>query len=56
MAKTQMSGKELDRVLKSFLDAMNVGNNGKIVTIEHGELAFEDGESYFNVAQLEQEE
>ncbi len=54
MAKTPMSGKELDRVLKSFLDAENADNNDKILYIRHGELAFETEEALFSVTPLTQ--
>ena len=46
---TTMSGKELDRVLKQFLDIQNADNNDKILCIYQGELAVEDGEAYFDV-------
>ena len=52
MAKTPMSGKELDRVLKAINDAANADNNGKVIYIRRGELAFEDGEALFDVTEL----
>lgn len=50
--QTEMSGKEIDRVLKAINDAANTDNNNKVVYIRRGELAFEDGETLFDVAEL----
>ena len=49
---TQMSGKEIDRVLKAINDAENTDNNGKVIYIRRGELAFEDGDALFAVTEL----
>lgn len=49
---TMMSGKEIDRVLKAINDAEDEKNNNKVIYIRRGELAFEDGETLFSVAQL----
>lgn len=49
---TQMSGKEIDRVLKAINDAENADNNNKVIYIRNGELAFEYGEILFSVAEL----
>ena len=49
---TQMSGKEIDRVLKAINDAENADNNGKVICIRNGELVFEDPEAFFDVAVL----
>ena len=49
---TSMSGKEIDRVLKAIHDAENTDNNDKVIYIRHGELAFEDGETLFDVTPL----
>lgn len=53
MIDTDMSGRIIDIALKAFLDAMNTDNNGKVVYINRGELAFEDGELLFDVTPLE---
>jgi len=50
--KTMMSGAEIDRNLKAILDAQNQENNGLVIYIRKGELAFEDGEVLFDVAEL----
>ena len=50
---TQMSGKEIDRVLKAFHDAEDTDNNGLILYIRHGELAFDTEENLFTVMELE---
>lgn len=49
---TQMSGKEIDRVLKAINDAENQNNNGLIIYIRHGELAFDTEENLFTVIEL----
>lgn len=49
---TQMSGRAIDLNLKRILNAMNTENNDKVVYIENGELAFEDGELLFEVEEL----
>ena len=49
---TMMSGKEIDRVLKAINDAANTNNNGKVMYIRRGEIAFEDGEILFDVTEL----
>ena len=49
---TSMSSKELDRVLKAILDAQDEDNNDKVIYIRNGELAFEDGETFFDVVEL----
>ena len=50
---TQMSGKEIDRVLKAINDAENTDNNGLIIYIRRGELAFDTYENLFTVEELE---
>lgn len=50
--RTNMSGREVDRVLKAINDAENADNNGKVICIRNGEFSFEDGEEYFDVAVL----
>ena len=47
---TDMSGREIDKNLRAILAAMNTNNNGKVIYIKRGELAFEDGDLLFNVA------
>ena len=49
---TNMSGKELDRVLKAINDAENTDNNGLIIYIRNGQLAFDTEENLFTVVQL----
>lgn len=50
--KTDMSGKEIDRVLKAFHDAENEDNNGLILYIRRGEIAFDTEENLFTVETL----
>lgn len=50
---TTMSGSEIDRTIRAFLNAMNADNNGKVIYIKDGNLAFEDGETLFNVTDTE---
>ena len=50
--QTDMSGKEIDRVLKAINDAENTDNNDKVIYIRRGELAFEDGSVLFSVTEL----
>lgn len=50
--QTDMSGKEIDRVLKAFHDAENEDNNGLILYIRRGELAFDTEENLFTVETL----
>ena len=49
---TLMSGKEIDRVLKAINDARNTDNNDKVIYIRKGEIAFENGETLFDVTEL----
>lgn len=51
---TDMSGKTIDKTLKAFLNAQNTDNNGKIICIRNGKLAFEDGDDYFTIAEWEE--
>ena len=55
MSQTTMSGAELDRVLRAFLDAQNAENNGKLLYIRGGNLAFATEEELFTVTKLEPE-
>ena len=50
--QTDMSGKEIDRVLKALHDAENADNNGLILYIRRGELAFDTEENLFTVETL----
>ena len=50
--KTDMSGKEIDRVLKAFHDAENAENDGLILYIRHGEIAFDTYENLFTIETL----
>ena len=51
--ETEMSGKEISRVLKAICDAENPDNNGLILYIRRGELAFDTEENLFTVVKLE---
>lgn len=51
--KSNSSGKSIDKNLKAILDAINEDNNGKVLYIRKGELAFEDGEILFDITPLE---
>lgn len=51
--QTDMSGKEIDRVLKAIHDAENTENNGLILYIRRGEIAFDTEENLFTVVELE---
>ena len=51
--QTDMSGKEIDRVLKALHDAENADNNGLILYIRRGEIAFDTEENLFTVVELE---
>ena len=55
MSQTPMSGAELDRVLRAFLDAQNAENNDKLLYIRGGNLAFATEEELFTVVKLEPE-
>ena len=50
--QTDMSGKEIDRVLKAICDAENVENNGLILYIRGGEIAFDTYENLFTIETL----
>lgn len=50
--KTDMSGQEIDRVLKALHDAENADNNGLILYIRRGELAFDTEENLFTIETL----
>ena len=51
--KTEMSGKKIDETMRKILSALNTANNGKVIYIRRGELAFEDGEKLFDVTPIE---
>lgn len=53
--KTDMSGPEIDKTLKAFLDVMKAENNDKLLYIKRGELSCEDGDKLFDVVQIEGE-
>lgn len=46
---TDMSGTDLDMVMRAFLDAMSENNNDKVIYIRNGKLSFESGEKLFDV-------
>ena len=50
--QTDMSGKEIDRVLKAIHDAMNADNNGLILYIRRGEIDFDTEENLFTITPL----
>lgn len=50
--QTDMSGKEIDRVLKAIHDAENEDNNGLILYIRRGEIAFDTEENLFTITPL----
>lgn len=50
--QTEMSGKEIDRVLKALHDAENPDNEGLILYIRRGEIAFDTEENLFTVETL----
>ena len=50
--QTNMSGKEIDRVLKAIHDAENEDNNGLILYIRRGEIAFDTEENLFTITPL----
>ena len=50
---TLMSGKEIDHTLKAINDAENTDNNGLIIYIRNGKLAFDTYENLFTVTELE---
>ena len=51
--KTGMSGKKIDEILTKIVNALDADNNGKVIYIKSGELAFEDGEKLFDVTQIQ---
>ena len=52
---TSMSCKEIDRALKAFLDVTaDEGADGKLLYIRGGELSYEDGDTLFDVTELEE--
>ena len=50
--QTDMSGKEIDRVLKAIHDAENADNNGLILYIRRGEITFDTEENLFTITPL----
>ena len=50
--QTDMSGKEIDRVLKALHDAENADNDGLILYIRRGEIAFDTEENLFTIETL----
>lgn len=50
--RTEMSGNEIDRALKALHDAENEDNNGLILYIRRGELAFDTEENLFTITPL----
>ena len=52
MIRAQQLGGRIDHDLKEFHDAENEDNNGKVIYIRDGKLAFETGENLFNITPL----
>ena len=50
--QTDMSGKDIDWVLKAIHDAENAENNGLILYIRRGEIAFDTEENLFTITPL----
>ena len=50
--QADMSGKEIDRALKAIHDAENPDNEGLILYIFRGELAFDTEENLFTIETL----
>jgi hypothetical protein len=50
--QTEMSGKEIDRVLKALHDAENEDNEGLILYIRRGEIAFDTEDNLFTITPL----
>lgn len=50
--QTDMNGQEIDRVLKALHDAENEDNNGLILYIRRGEIAFDTEENLFTITPL----
>ena len=50
--QTDMSGKEIDRVLKAIHDAESPDNEGLILYIRRGEIAFDTYENLFTITPL----
>ena len=50
--QTDMSGKEIDRMLKAIHDAENPDNEGLILYIRRGEIAFDTEENLFTITPL----
>lgn len=50
--QTEISGKEIDRVLKALYEAENADNNGLILYIRRGEIDFDTEENLFAITPL----
>ena len=50
--QTDMNGKEINRVLKAIYDAENPDNEGLILYIRRGEIAFDTEENLFTITRL----
>ena len=50
--QADMSGKEIDRVLKAIYDAETPDNDGLILYIRRGEIAFDTEENLFTINPL----
>lgn len=50
--QTDMNGKEIDRVLKAICDAENHENDGLLLYIRNGEIAFDTEDNLFTITPL----
>ena len=53
--QSPMLGNQMDSALKQINDAQNTDNNGLILYIRQGQLAFDTYENLFTIIQLEPE-
>ena len=53
--RTSMSGSEIDRALRAILDVTaDEDADGNLLYIRGGELSYEDGDTLFDVTELEE--
>lgn len=55
--KAPQTGRQLDADLKSILDVLDKAKyqNGQVLYIRHGQIAYADGEDLFNIIPLTKE-
>ena len=51
--RTRQNGNRIDQDLKAILDAQNADNNGLILYIRNGQIAFDTEENLFTITELE---